>query len=195
MKIDSPKLPLPLAALLLALLPGGLYVSTLVAQNQSPIVEAAPGEPPASDAPADEASAGTDEQVEVVIPDTGGALRRQLDLLLPSDRTPVDGVPASRSLPGRSRSEYIPSARAEPVPANPFAGKVVLLETFDTVYPPYEDVQIQTFAGHSFFVVDGIENGQPTYQLWLAVGSVQSVRLFDRMRDAEQFLRTGRVGR
>lgn len=191
MKADSPKLPLPLVALLL----GGLYVSTLVAQNQPPTRETRPSEPPASEAAADEDSAGTDEQVEVVIPDTGGVLRRQLDLILPSDRAPVDDVPSGRTLPGGTQLGNLPSVRAEPVPANPFAGKVVLLETFDTVYPPYENVEIQTFAGHSFFVIDGIENDQPTYQLWLAVGSVQSVRLFDRMREAEQFLRTGRVGR
>lgn len=186
MKFDSPKLPLPLVALLL----GGLYGSTLVAQNQPPISESPVNEPPSSEAPAAEPPAETEDQVEVVIPDAGGVLRRRLDLIIPTDRAPADGVPSDSSSLGRATS-----GRTEPAPANPFAGKVVLLQTFDTVYPPYEDVQIQTVAGHSFFVIDGVENGQPSYQLWLAVGSVQSVRLFDGVRDAEQFLRSGRVGR
>lgn len=178
---SAAKVSVPLLALLLA----GLYVSTLIAQNQPPINQPATNEAPADGPPAEE-----EEQVEVVIPDTGGVLRRQLNLIIPSDRTPADGA-----VPHRSALGPAPAGRAEPVQSNPFAGRVVLLETFDRVYPPYENVQIQSFAGHSFFVIDGVENDQPAYQMWLAVGSVQSVRLFDRMRDAEQFLRSGRVGR
>lgn len=145
MKIDSTTLALPLAGFLFA----GLYVSTLVAQNQPP----------------DE----TEEQVEVVIPDTG-AIRRQLDLIAPSEGP-------------------------DPLSISPFAGKVVLLETSDGPYPPYEGVEIQNVAGHSFFVIEGADEGQAAFQLWLAVDKVQSIRIFNRMRDAEQFLGGGGTGR
>lgn len=61
--------------------------------------------------------------------------------------------------------------------------------------PPYEGVEIQNVAGHSFFVVEGADEGQAAFQLWLAVDKVQSIRIFNRLRDAEQFLGGGGTGR
>lgn len=110
-----------------------------------------------------------DERVEVVIPDTG-VVRRQLDLIAPSEGP-------------------------DPVQLSPFAGKVVVLETADSLHPPYEGVEIQRVAGHHFFVIEGADEGQTAHQFWLAVDKVQSIRVFNRTRDAEQFLRAASVGR
>lgn len=109
-----------------------------------------------------------DEEVEAVIPDTG-VIRRQLDLIAPSEGP-------------------------DPLRLSPFAGKVVLLET-DSLHPPYEGVQIESVAGHPFFVIEGADEGQVAHQLWVAVDEVRSLRVFNRMRDAEQFLRSTGAGR
>lgn len=141
----SGKPPLPIVLSLVGLLLAGLGVSTLLAQNQTP--------------------ADGEDQVEVVIPDTG-VIRRQLDLIAPPEDT-------------------------NPVQRNPFAGKVVLFEA-DVMYQPYENVEIQNVAGHEFFVVEGGDENAGGFQYWLPVEKVQSIRVFNRMRDAHQFLQQGR---